>query len=306
LPDRIFVTATSMRRRIASPRGLVRSALLRATGGLRLDGAARLWHGPGEIRVLNLHGTPTAHADRFRKQLEWAQARFELLTPERFFAILAGRLATPTRPGLLYTFDDGLLSNYEWAAPMLESMGTRGLFFVNPAFAMVDGEMAKSFFYSRICPRDAVANGSSEEWMPMNAKHIRALCERGHTIGNHTYSHASLSSLCPERYDKEIGESADILQKWTGAACDAFAWTFAWSDITPETWERAAQTHTYCFSACPGVNRIARTESTLIWRTNVECHLEPFEYRFFYSGLADPFWTRPRRRLRRMRAGLHT
>ena len=45
-----------------------------------------------------------------------------------------------------------LRSNAEVAAPVLESFGTRGLFFVPPGFCELEGLAAKRYFYERIEP----------------------------------------------------------------------------------------------------------------------------------------------------------
>src|SRR5262249_18775090 len=106
-------------------------------------GAGRFMH------AVNFHGTPLALREMFVRQLEWLRSRFTVLNP------VAGRsfwenTAPSHRSCVLLTFDDGLASNFFVAAPVLESLGLRGVFFVNPGFAELDGPAARDFFLDRL------------------------------------------------------------------------------------------------------------------------------------------------------------
>lgn len=91
---------------------------------------------------------------------------------------------------------------------MLESVGTRGLFFVVPEFVGLTARDARDFYYSRIDIRGLAPSESGEQWMPMNPDQLADLARRGHSIGNHTSSHVSLAGLSPLELERQIGTSA--------------------------------------------------------------------------------------------------
>ncbi|MDP1921614.1 MAG: polysaccharide deacetylase family protein [Myxococcales bacterium] len=248
---------------------------------------------------MNLHGTPSRDATAFRQQVEWVARRFEFVSPQQFFAIARGEFAPPLRPSVMFTFDDGLRSNAEIAAPILESFGIRGLFFVCPGFSELEGAAAKAFFYSRVEPQTTPSH-DPEDWTPLRPADVTALHRDGHTIGSHTWSHARLSEVSPAEFPLQIDRSAKAIEGWTGARCDAFAWTFAWDAITPAARDAALRRHAFVFGACPGTTRAAQIDPRLVFRTHVEAHWSVDEYAFFYSGLADPLWLPRRRSLRHL------
>ena len=97
------------------------------------------------VRVLFLHHTPAEEAQRFREQLAFLRDHFNVIDFEMFKNLCAGTAAlTDERPAAMLTFDDGITSNYDVAAPLLEQAGMRGLFFVVPQFSMRSGDAARS------------------------------------------------------------------------------------------------------------------------------------------------------------------
>jgi peptidoglycan/xylan/chitin deacetylase (PgdA/CDA1 family) len=290
-----------MRAEPRNPRARAKDALMRATTGLRLDAGAR-WlasaRGAAPVRGMVLHGTPARLADAFAAQLRWVADRFVVLDPAEYLEILDGTRAAPRRPAVVFTFDDGLGSNASVGAPVLESFGFRGMFFVCPAFAETTGDAARTFFTSRIRPHPDPASLPADDFAPMSPAAMRALRRRGHLIGNHTRSHQHLGEVDAAAIDAEITGARDTLAAWLGEPVTTFAWTFAWDAIRAETWRAALATHRYCFTACPGRDALA---AGCVWRTNVEPDLPAHTYPFFYSGLADPIWWTRRRRL----AALH-
>lgn len=287
-------------------RAEIRDAVLRLSSRLHLDAGARHLassraaraHVGASIRVMALHGTPRREEDAFAAQIRWARDHFHLLDPRAYLEILDGTRPAPSRSSLVFTFDDGLASNADVAAPVLESFGTRGIFFVCPAFSALTGADALSFFTTRVRPGDPSLL-TSDDYLPMSPDTLRALHRRGHVIGNHTLTHQHLGTIPDASIESEIRGARDQLSTWLDAAPDCFAWTFAWNAIRAATWSAALSTHRYCFTACPGPGALA---PTCIWRTNIEPSAARHTYRFFYSGLADPIWYPRRRRL----ATLHT
>jgi peptidoglycan/xylan/chitin deacetylase (PgdA/CDA1 family) len=252
--------------------------------------------------VVAMHETPASSEAQLRRQLEFAAEHFTITTFEHFARWWrTPDLASVSKPLLLFTFDDGRESNYTIAAPLLESFGGRGVFFVVPAFAERAGsDQAFEFYRTKINPDAESTHEQSEDWKPMSVRQIADLAARGHTIGNHSLTHARLAGLPTEVLEQEIGDSAALLASWVGGAVDAFAWTFGWDAIDTNGWRAIRQHHRFCFSPCAGVVDVRRDDPSLIWRRELEVRYSEPEYRFCYSGLVDLFWGSRRERLRRM------
>lgn len=137
---------------------------------------------------------------RYPGNREWAVSDLvfqELLTTLR-------ELGLESSEKVLLTFDDGGLSAFEYAAPLLEQHGFRGLFFVCSALIGTKGYM--------------------------NEAQLRALHQRGHTIGSHSATHAILTTLSDADLKRELEESRDWITQTLGQSCEAFAIPGGFSD----------------------------------------------------------------------------
>jgi peptidoglycan/xylan/chitin deacetylase (PgdA/CDA1 family) len=291
-------------------RSAVRSALIRTAAALRVDELAlglRRWlvrcGQSSSMLVIEMHETPERDAPLLRQQLEWAARHFTLVDLPTFAGLwqeyrINSRALINRKPPLLFTFDDGRLNNYTVAAPLLESFGTRGVFFVVPQFVQCNPQEARKFYYSRIDTRQLPPNLPEEETRSMTPKQIADLARRGHSVGNHTYSHVNLATVPDSQLHHEIVDSAAQIAAWTAQPVDAFAWTFSWDSITPCAWKLIQRHHRFCFAPCPGSVDCRADSPDLIWRTEVEVAYPPSDFRFMYAGLANPLWRSKRQSLR--------
>jgi len=287
---------------------VLRSALIRTAATFRLDELVlrlrrylvRLGQSPSML-VVEMHETPERDESLLRHQLEWVARHFTLVDLAAFANLWQQYRVNPrswSKPPILFTFDDGRRNNYTVAARVLESFGTRGLFFVVPQFVQCTPQEAREYYYSRIDTRNLPPTLPEDDVLSMTPEQIADLARRGHSIGNHTYSHVSLATLPESQLQHEIVESAAQISQWTGQPVDAFAWTFSWDSITPVAWNLIQQHHRFCFAPCPGSVDCRADTYSLIWRTEVEVAYSPSDYRFMYAGLADPLWRSKRDRLR--------
>lgn len=275
-------------------------ALRRADETRRRELSAEMRSGAARhVQVVNLHGTAARDARAFRRQIAWLKDHFQVLDFAAFQAWWDPVLPLPDpRPGALLTFDDGFASNYHVAAPLLEEAGLRGVFFVNPGFCAYDRTTAERVLAPLARPRGRKV--TEEDWLLMTPEQIADLGHRGHTIGNHTLTHANLRLTPAAELRRQIVESAERLAAWCGRPVEAFAWTFTWDAIQPRAWDLILGSHRWCFAACPGVTNTLMDSPGLIWRTNVEAWFPAYEYRFVYSGLVDRRTAGMRDGLRRM------
>lgn len=281
-----------------------RTLLIQAAGLARADALAirlqKLKHQSHGL-VVAMHETPASLEAQFRQQLEWASEHFTITTLESFAKLWeqGSESEIHAKPLLLFTFDDGRESNYSAAAPLLESFGGRGVFFVVPTFAeRAATEQALAFYRTRINPDSKPGDEEWEDWKPMSPAQVADLAARGHSIGNHTLTHERLVGLSPDQLEREIGDSARLLASWTKQPVDAFAWTFGWDAIDANAWATIRRYHRFCFSPCAGAIDVRRDHPSLLWRREVEARYSAPEYRFCYSGLVDLWWGHRRGRLR--------
>jgi len=287
-------------------RSQVRGFLIQAACLVRADALAfhlQKLHRRPQGLVVAMHETPTSLKEQFRAQLAWASQHFTITNLEGFATLWGEHPGTANRakPLLLFTFDDGRESNYSVAAPLLESFGGRGVFFVVPTFAECpDAQQALSFYRARMNPDSKPGDEKTEDWKPMSPAQVADLAARGHAIGNHTLTHARLIGLSPETLEHEIGDSARKLAAWTRKPVDAFAWTFGWDAIDANAWQAIRRYHRFCFSPCAGAVDSLYDQPSLLWRREIEVRYSAPEMRFSYSGLVDLWWGARRRRLRDM------
>jgi hypothetical protein len=98
--------------------------------------AGQLLHSSESLRILMYHDVPSEVLPTFQSHLNWLAQRFEIIRPED----LVTGSSRSKYPKVLLTFDDGCEDNYELVAPLLESQGLRGLFFVCPGFSGLSRE----------------------------------------------------------------------------------------------------------------------------------------------------------------------
>jgi len=291
-------------------RSHARALLIRAASLAHVDALAfhiqKLKRSPRAL-VVAMHETPRSLEQQFREQLEFASRHFTITNLDGFASLWDGltQSESPSKPLLLFTFDDGKESNYTVAAPLLESFGGRGVFFVVPAFAECSGtERALPFYRSRVNPDSKPGYEMWEDWKPMSPEQIADLADRGHAIGNHTLTHERLVGLPPDQLEREVGESARQLASWTKKPVDAFAWTFEWDALDANAWDTIRRYHRFCFSPCAGPIDSRYDRPSLLWRREIEVRYSTPELRFSYSGLVDLWWGSRRKKLREMlRAG---
>lgn len=96
----------------------------------------------------------------------------------------------PQEPTIVLTFDDGHVSNYEWAMPILMKYQLRGTFFVTA------GQVGK---------------GETLNWHQMREMH-----ESGMEIGSHTLTHRAPSLLTDHELRYELTESRKVLESGLG------------------------------------------------------------------------------------------
>lgn len=123
-----------------------------------------------------------------------------------------GRGAARREDTLAITFDDGYLSIYESACPMLRDRGMTATVYV-----VVDSLGGINEWDRRA--------GDQEEKM-MSAAQARELAENGFEIGSHTLTHPHLTSLSDEQLSQEIVDSKHKLEDAIGREVTSFSYPY--------------------------------------------------------------------------------
>jgi peptidoglycan/xylan/chitin deacetylase (PgdA/CDA1 family) len=98
---------------------------------------------------------------------------------------------------LILTFDDGFVSDYEAAFPLLKKNGLKGTFFIT------------------------AQNIGSPEYT--NVSQLREMAKAGMEIGSHGLTHRYLVTMSRSEAIREIGESKDRLEQKLGIEITSFA-----------------------------------------------------------------------------------
>jgi peptidoglycan/xylan/chitin deacetylase (PgdA/CDA1 family) len=236
------------------------------------------------------HDVPQEVLPTFESHLKWLAQQFEIISPND----LVTGSSRGQRPKALLTFDDGCEDNYELVAPLLDSLGLKGLFFVCPGFSGLSREA--SFELMKRSSALLGEKSRDSRWHRMSQQQVVDLDKRGHGVGNHTMTHIPLARLEPEEVVREISNGAATLQSWLGHPSPFFAWTYYWNEISPASLKIAQAHHQYCFSPCSGLNRwpISRP---LLWRTGVDVSKPLSSFKSQISGIVDYMYSAQRQKL---------
>jgi peptidoglycan/xylan/chitin deacetylase (PgdA/CDA1 family) len=178
------------------------------------------------VRSLGYHSIPASERESFRRQLRFLASRYTCLDEAGVAAFLKGTCAWD-KPGLVISFDDGLLDTYTVAAPLLEEAGLTGWFFVPsnlPGIAV--GAQAD---FCKAGELDIPAGTSGR--IAMDWPELRDLRARGHVIGCHTASHRRFrGAVDAVLIESEISGAKALMDRELGCTTSSFAWVGGESD----------------------------------------------------------------------------
>jgi peptidoglycan/xylan/chitin deacetylase (PgdA/CDA1 family) len=173
------------------------------------------------IRIVNYHDVPPCDAANFERHLQFYKRRFVSAERRDLEELLAGRWRHD-RPGFMITFDDGLKSHFEVAAPLLEKHGFTGWFFTPTEFLDTPRENQRQYASTH---QIGWSKQPGSDLGSMTWDDARSLDRRGHIIGCHTTTHVRLSAkLTAEDLDREIPQAKHRLEAELGHEVDVFCW----------------------------------------------------------------------------------
>lgn len=173
------------------------------------------------LRVVNYHRVRDEDRPAFRAQLQFYSDHFHIVTPQD--VAQAYRANKPmTGANILITFDDGLLSQYDTAAPVLDVLGVKAVFFIpTGALRLTEAQRVEfatlNLHFGHLDARN--------ETKFMGVDQLQELAAHGHTLGSHTVSHCKFAEVSdPVRIQAELSESQKTLSDITGRPTTFFAY----------------------------------------------------------------------------------
>ena len=164
-------------------------------------------------RVADIDSNPwTISCDDFRRQIEWLQSRFEIVSLDvARQRILGGHNRVPT---LSLTFDDGYADNATFALPLLIKRKIPFTYFVTTSHTVA----GKPFDHD-------LERG--QPLAPNSIEGLKAMADAGVEIGGHTRNHANLGEITdPEQLFDEVVVATRELQQQIGHPIRYFAFPF--------------------------------------------------------------------------------
>lgn len=129
---------------------------------------------------------------------------YNSVSVKEYISYKEGKSSLPEKPFII-TFDDGYLSNYRYAFPLLEKYDYNAAIFVVTGSVGISDVAFPHFDWNQA--KEMVGSGNIE-------------------IYSHTNSHSSLSTLSPAQLIFELRRSKFIIESRLGTPCDAFAAPF--------------------------------------------------------------------------------
>ncbi|HCJ07900.1 MAG TPA: hypothetical protein DHV96_05925 [Lachnospiraceae bacterium] len=232
--------------------------------------------GKDYIRIINYHHVLQEDEKGFEQQLQFYNTNFENVDYEKFKKYMNGNYIFKKKPGLIITFDDGYLDNYEVAFPMLKKYGFTGWYMVSSGLIDTDGYM------------------SSDQ--------LKELLSSHHVIGCHTYSHHRMEHNDQEEVLKhEIVEAKYDLENKTGVGIDIFCWCGGeeqhYTHNAAQMIKRAGYKYSFMTNAKPVVSNDNKLQ---LERSNVEAYYETSLMKFQLSFFNDLKFKNKRKRVEKI------
>ena len=106
----------------------------------------------------------------------------------------------------------------------------------------------------------------------------------GHTLGSHTFSHASLKVLSTCELQKEIVQSKEEIESATGKVCNYFAFPFGNQNyFDKNSVDLVNQTYDYSFTSGLYGNYFFEGDKQILSRRHFECNWPLKHIKYFTS-----------------------
>jgi peptidoglycan/xylan/chitin deacetylase (PgdA/CDA1 family) len=174
----------------------------------------RDWKG-SDSKTAKDYIVPLATFEQHLKML--ADSGYHTILPDQLYAYLTTGAKLPEKP-IMLTFDDGDLTQYTNALPIMDKYGFKGSFYI---MTVAIGRRGKQHY--------------------MDKTQLKDLSDRGHVIAAHTWDHQNVKKLAtPDDWKTQLEEPKAKLEEITGKPVRHFAYPFGlWKEESlPEVSKR--------------------------------------------------------------------
>lgn len=203
------------------------------------------------VSVLTLHNIYPKDYLWFEVLIEKLAQTYEFVDPTN----LRHELSTNAKPSkILFTFDDGFLSNKILAERVLAKFGIKAVFFITQGFIGIEKNKVVEFLRNNFYPESNDLEIDSSLNAPMSWADVDWLVRNGHIIGAHTKTHPVLSTVVSrDNLIEEIVMSADAIESKLGVEVNCFAFPFGTLDsVNRESIDLAKNRFDFIFSNIRG------------------------------------------------------
>ncbi len=182
----------------------------------------RDWQYGRYIRMVSYHDTPPQEQPHLESHFRFFRDRYHPATWQDVAALCQGGSWDHAKPGIVFSFDDGAMSNYTTAAPLLREYGFHGIFLIPTDWTnSPDDEQAAYALAHGISPGSCIASPRRA----MSWDELRELAMQGHIIASHTRSHRRFSaSDTRDTIEYEVDGSRALLEAQLGQPPEVFSW----------------------------------------------------------------------------------
>jgi peptidoglycan/xylan/chitin deacetylase (PgdA/CDA1 family) len=247
------------------------------------------------IRAINYHDTPIHNKNNFEKHMQFYKKQFSDVNYFELDKFFISKKWEKEKPGIIICFDDGLKTNYDVAAPLLEEYGFTGWFFIPTDFIGCPYKDQREFAKENRIYFSYEDDKTGQ--IAMSWDEIIDLDRRGHIICCHTKSHYRIKSSASSKIlEKEICESKIILENNLKHKVNVFAWV-----VGKDENDYSAEAASFIYKA--GYKYSFMTKSNIIrpdnnpyqlQRTNIDAQMPHYFVSFQLSGIPDIYFYRER------------
>jgi len=244
------------------------------------------------LRIINIHHIPQMYFEKLKANIIFLKKNFEILDPEAYFDIIKKNREIK-RNSILFTFDDGYYSQFNFAKKVLDLLDIKAIFFIVPNFAKIDDKNASFNFLLNNIKYNLQNAKPDISLTNMKWDDVKYLYQKGHVIGAHSLNHLNLTKFKNEKkLEEEILSDRDIIsRKIGGKKIINFAYPFGdIKSINSNIYKIITKHFTYIFSGVRGDNLNNKNKNFIFRRDAIEPDFNLDLILMFLSGFSDFYY----------------
>jgi peptidoglycan/xylan/chitin deacetylase (PgdA/CDA1 family) len=235
------------------------------------------------LRVVNSHSVPPRFEQAFTAHVQALSRTWQFASPADLLTLLE---EGPSRPTLLFCFDDGLANAIANAAPILEDAGARAIFAVPAAWPDVAVDNRAAWFRRHVYPVPTELHAEREDIAAPSWDGLRDLVHRGHEVWSHGFDHLRLrADTSQDALHREIVSSKELLERQLGAPVRGYCPPMSYT-VPPRALALISSTYELAFGGRPAPVPVGG-DRFRIPRSNIEASWSRRAVAFQLSPLGD-------------------